>query len=404
MQNKGFVRVFAILLGLVCLYYLSFSIVTGKYNSEADAYAGGDATKENYYLDSLANKKVWLGYTLKQCRENEITLGLDLKGGMNVILELNVADVIRSLSGNNTDVNFNAALDAAFKRQANSQSNFIDLFVEEYHKLAPGAALSGLFRTFELKDRLNASSTDADVIKVIRAEFQSAIDNSFNVLRTRIDRFGVVSPNIQRLETDGRILVELPGVKEPDRVRKLLQGSANLEFWETHNLAEIYQKIVEADDVLAKMNEAEAAAAVEKPATADETAAATAGETPNSQTEQTNIDPAKTETAAADSLLEQLNADNPEIAQSDADFAKLHPLFALLTPNIYNGQIVPGPVVGVASKHNMDKIDSLLQLRQVKEVLPSDVFFRWAVKSRDENEQFYELYALKVTKRDGSPA
>ena len=251
MQNKGFVKVFAVLLTLVCMFYLSFSFVTRHYNSKAAEYAGGDPVKESSYLDSLSTQKVWLGYTLKQCREMEISLGLDLKGGMNVVLELNVADVIRSLSNNNQDENFNKALDLAYAHQATSQKDFIDLFAEEYKKLDNGARLSAIFSTFELKDKITPQSSDAQVIAVLKEELKSAIDNSFNVLRTRIDRFGVVSPNIQRLETAGRILVELPGVKEPERVRKLLQGSANLEFWETYNLPEIYQQLVAADNMLA---------------------------------------------------------------------------------------------------------------------------------------------------------
>ena len=221
MQNKGFVKVFAVLLTLVCLFYLSFSFVTRHYNSKAAKYAAGDPVKESAYLDSLSTQKVWLGYTLKQCREMEISLGLDLKGGMNVVLELSVADVVRSLSNNNQDENFNKALDLAYADQATSQKHFIDLFAEEYKKLDSNARLSAIFSTFELKDKITPQSSDAQVISVLKEELQSAIDNSFNVLRTRIDRFGVVSPNIQRLETAGRILVELPGVKEPERVRKL---------------------------------------------------------------------------------------------------------------------------------------------------------------------------------------
>jgi SecD/SecF fusion protein len=198
MQNKGFVRVFAILLALVCVFYLSFSFVTGRYNKQAAEYANGDVAEESFYLDSLANKKVWLGYTLKQCREMEVTLGLDLKGGMNVVLELNVPDVIRSLSNNNQDPDFNRALELAYARQATSQRDFIDLFVEEYKRLDPGVRLSAIFSTFELKDKITSQSTDAQVISVLNEELKSAIDNSFNVLRTRIDRFGVVSPYIHR--------------------------------------------------------------------------------------------------------------------------------------------------------------------------------------------------------------
>jgi SecD/SecF fusion protein len=403
MQNKGFVRVFAILLAIVCIFYLSFSFVTNRYNSDAAAYANGDAAKENYYLDSLANKKVWLGYTLKQCRENEITLGLDLKGGMNVTLELNVADVIRSLSNNNKDENFNKALDAAHVRQATSQRSFIELFVEEYRRLDSGARLSAIFSTFDLKEKITPQSTDEQVISVLRDELKSAIDNSFNVLRTRIDRFGVVSPNIQRLETDGRILVELPGVKEPERVRKLLQGSANLEFWETHDLTQLYQQLVEADGVLARMEEEQTPSATAGTETAAEENLT--AETPETNPENpADADALADVTSEADSLLDQFSIENRAAAQSEAELARQHPLFSILTPNAYNGQLAPGPVIGIASKQDMPKIDSLLNLRQVKEVLPNNVIFRWAVKSRDENEQFFELYALKVTNRDGSPA
>jgi len=404
MQNKGFIRVFAVLLALICIFYLSFSFVTNKYNKEAAAYANGDADKEVYYLDSLANKQVWLGYTLKQCRENEITLGLDLKGGMNVILELNVADVIRSLSNNNKDEKFNQALEAAKSRQSVSQRGFIDLFVEEFRKADPGARLSAIFGNIEMKEKITSNSTDEEVITVLKSELASAIDNSFNVLRTRIDRFGVVSPNIQRLETDGRILVELPGVKEPERVRKLLQGSANLEFWETYDLQELYQALSEADAVLARMLEDEAATATdsvttETSATTDENLLAEAEAKPDQSDDSA-------ETSELDSLLNlnQVNAQNQETAQSEAQFAKEHPLFALLIPNSYNGQLVPGPVVGVASRQDMNKIDSFLNMRQVREVLPNDALFRWAVKSRDENEQYFELYALKSTNRDNMPA
>ncbi|MDR1115041.1 MAG: protein translocase subunit SecDF [Tannerella sp.] len=401
MQNKGFVRVFAILLALVCIFYLSFSFVTNRYNSDAAAYANGDAAKENYYLDSLANKKVWLGYTLKQCRENEITLGLDLKGGMNVILELNVADVIRSLSNNNKDENFNKALDAAHVRQATSQRSFIELFVEEYRRIDPGARLSAIFSTFDLKDKITPQSTDEQVLSVLRDELKSAIDNSFNVLRTRIDRFGVVSPNIQRLETDGRILVELPGVKEPERVRKLLQGSANLEFWETYDLTQLYQQLVEADGVLARMVEEQTPSeAVGTEAAAEENLTA---ETPETNPENP-ADALADATSEADSLLDQFSIENQAAAQSEAELTRQHPLFSILSLNAYNGQLAPGPIVGIAAKQDMPKIDSLLNLRQVKEVLPNNVIFRWNVKSRDENEQFFELYALKVTNRDGSPA
>ena len=395
MQNKGFVKVFAALLTLVCMFYLSFSFVTRHYNSKAAEYAGGDPVKESSYLDSLSTQKVWLGYTLKECREMEISLGLDLKGGMNVVLELNVADVIRSLSNNNQDENFNKALDLAYENQATSQKDFIDLFAEEYKKLDNGARLSAIFSTFELKDKITPQSSDAQVIAVLKEELKSAIDNSFNVLRTRIDRFGVVSPNIQRLETAGRILVELPGVKEPERVRKLLQGSANLEFWETYNLPEIYQQLVAADNMLATILKSDDTAAVGSDTTAIEA------------TEEVVADNAAAETTNdADSLLAKIGEDKPEAqaAKSMEEFAKQHPLFAVLQINQYNGQLAPGPVVGIADKKDIAKINEYLNMKQVKDILPRNLSLKWGVKAIDEKEQYFYLYAIKMTNRDGTPA
>ena len=395
MQNKGFVKVFAVLLTLVCMFYLSFSFVTRHYNSKAAEYAGGDPVKESSYLDSLSTQKVWLGYTLKECREMEISLGLDLKGGMNVVLELNVADVIRSLSNNNQDENFNKALDLAYENQAASQKDFIDLFAEEYKKLDNGARLSAIFSTFELKDKITPQSSDAQVIAVLKEQLKSAIDNSFNVLRTRIDRFGVVSPNIRRLETAGRILVELPGVKEPERVRKLLQGSANLEFWETYNLPEIYQQLVAADNMLATILKSDDTAAVGSDTTAIEA------------TEEVVADNAAAETTNdADSLLAKIGEDKPEAqaAKSMEEFAKQHPLFAVLQINQYNGQLAPGPVVGIADKKDIAKINEYLNMKQVKDILPRNLSLKWGVKAIDEKEQYFYLYAIKMTNRDGTPA
>ena len=395
MQNKGFVKVFAVLLTLVCMFYLSFSFVTRHYNSKAAEYAGGDPVKESSYLDSLSTQKVWLGYTLKECREMEISLGLDLKGGMNVVLELNVADVIRSLSNNNQDENFNKALDLAYENQVTSQKDFIDLFAEEYKKLDNGARLSAIFSTFELKDKITPQSSDAQVIAVLKEELKSAIDNSFNVLRTRIDRFGVVSPNIQRLETAGRILVELPGVKEPERVRKLLQGSANLEFWETYTLPEISQQLVAADNMLATILKSDDTAAVGSDTTAIEA------------TEEVVADNAAAETTNdADSLLAKIGEDKPEAqaAKSMEEFAKQHPLFAVLQINQYNGQLAPGPVVGIADKKDIAKINEYLNMKQVKDILPRNLSLKWGVKAIDEKEQYFYLYAIKMTNRDGTPA
>ena len=286
MQNKGFVKIFAALLTLVCLFYLSFSFVTRHYTNKAKELAKGDAKVEQNYLDSMANEKVYFGnWTLKDCREMEIGLGLDLKGGMNVILEVSVPDVIKLLADNKTDETFNQALSNAAKQAVSSQDDVITLFVNEYHKLAPDSRLAELFATQQLKDKVNQKSTDAEVEKVLREEVKAAIDNSFNVLRTRIDHFGVVQPNIQSLEDKmGRIMVELPGVKEPERVRKLLQGSANLEFWETYDAREIAPYMQAADNQLRLLladaaTEEVAEEAAPALSTADSFAAALKGET-----------------------------------------------------------------------------------------------------------------------------
>jgi SecD/SecF fusion protein len=245
-----------------------------------------------------------------------------------------------------------------------------------------------LFSTFELRDKITPQSTDAQVVTVLKSELQSAIDNSFNVLRTRIDRFGVVSPNIQRLQTAGRILVELPGVKEPERVRRLLQGSANLEFWETFNLPEVYQSLVSVDAYLATLQKNTSDTAATTEATA--------------QTET-----AKADTAATDSdLLSQLASDSTATNEEQTleQFTKEHPLFGRLSLAQYNGQLSSGPVVGMARASDMAIIDSLLNLRQVKELLPRNLSLKWGVKAIDENSLYYQLYAIKVTNRDGAPA
>ena len=239
MQNKGLVRILAVCLALVCAFYLSFSLVTSHYDKAAKEYAAGDDAKEYQYLDSIAAKKVWFGYTLKECREKEINLGLDLKGGMNVTMEVSVPDILDALSGHNETPNYKAALAAAKQKQKTSGTDFVTLFIESYREIDPEGQLASIFSTFELKDKVTLNSTNAEVEKVIREEVDGAIQNSFNVLRTRIDRFGVVQPNIQKLSQPGRILIELPGIKEPERVRKLLQGSANLEFWETYEASEL---------------------------------------------------------------------------------------------------------------------------------------------------------------------
>ena len=373
MQNKGFVKIFAALLTLVCLFYLSFSFVTRHYTNKAKELAKGDAKVEQNYLDSLANEKVYFGnWTLKDCREMEIGLGLDLKGGMNVILEVSVPDVIKLLADNKTDETFNQALSNAAKQAVSSQDDVITLFVNEFHKLAPESRLAELFATQQLKDKVNQKSTDAEVEKVLREEVKAAIDNSFNVLRTRIDHFGVVQPNIQSLEDKmGRIMVELPGVKEPERVRKLLQGSANLEFWETYDAREIAPYMQAADNQL-RLLLADAATeeAVEEAApalsTADSLAAALKGET-----------------AATVNM---------------AQIKKEHPLLAVL--QVSNAS---SPVIGYANYKDTAEVNRYLAMPEVKENLPKNLRLLWSVSASelDPLAQTFELYGIKMTERNG---
>ena len=397
MQNKGFVKVFALLLTLVCLFYLSFSFVTNHYESKAEALAqteGQDAADR--YLDSLQNNKVYFNvWTLKECREMGIGLGLDLKGGMNVILEVSVPDVIKALADHKeeTDENFRKAVEQATSEAANSQNDFITLFIKDYKALAPGKALAELFATQQLRDKVTTKSTDKEVESVLRSEVKSAIDNSYNVLRTRIDRFGVVQPNIQTLEgQEGRIMVEMPGVKEPERVRKLLQGSANLEFWETYNTQEVTPFMVTLDNKLAAV-----LSGIQEETPADTVQA----------TEITEAAEAATDTTKAAADLASAVAENTDVETttgvSAADLEKAHKQHPLLS----RLQLAPGNyggcIVGYANKRDMAAIDELLASPEAKEVLPSDLRLKWGVKGMGEGAgaNVYELYAIKVTERNG---
>lgn len=384
MQNKGLVQWTAIILAIVCGYYLSFSLVSGYYQKKAKEYAQGDVNKEIRYLDSLSMEKVWLGSTLQEVREKELGLGLDLKGGMTVILELNASDVLETLSGNSQDPTFRAALESAKAQQERSQKDFITLFVDEFHAKDPGARLSAIFGTLALKDKITTSSSDADVVQVLRSELATAIESSHKVLRNRIDRFGVVAPNIQKLEGGNRILVELPGVKEPERVRKLLQGSANLEFWECYMLPEIWSDLQHADQVIAQMGNTAQPAETAVVAEADSTATDSVATATTDNLAALAGDAAATETTAS------------------AEGA-VKSLFSLLSPNIYDGQLAPSAVVGMAHASDMDKIDSLLNLPRVKEVLPRNLELKWGVKEMKAGSKIFQLFAIKSTRRDGMP-
>ena len=377
MQNKGFVKVFALLLTLVCIFYLSFSFVTRHYTSKAYELANGDEKVAQDYLDSLSNEKVWLwNWTLKQCREMEISLGLDLKGGMNVILEVSVPDVIKALADNKPDEAFNKALAEAARLATTSQQDVITLFINEYHKLAPDATLAQLFATQQLKDKINQKSTDAEVEKVLREEVKAAVDNSYNVLRTRIDRFGVVQPNIQSLEDKmGRIMVELPGIKEPERVRKLLQGSANLEFWETYSSKDIAPYMQSADAKLRTL---------------------LAANEPEAEAEKATED--KKVVNSADSIAAALKGQSQDDAATLAQIKKEHPLLAILQVNP-NG----GPVVGYANHKDTAEVNKYLQMKEVQADMPKDLRLKWGVApvSFDPKAQTFELYAIRSTERNG---
>ncbi len=386
MQHKGIVRILAVCLALVCAFYLSFSFVTRHYDKKAQEYANGEKSKEYVYLDSIASQKVWFGYTLKECREKEINLGLDLKGGMNVTMEVSVPDILNALSGYNTSENFTKAMAAAKEKQKNSQTDFVTLFVESYKEQDPNAQLASVFSTFEFKDKVTLNSTNAEVEKVLREEVDGAINNSFNVLRTRIDRFGVVQPNIQKLDQPGRILIELPGVKEPERVRKLLQGTANLEFWETYECAEVLPWLGQIDAEWARLNAAETEVVEEKP-------------------EEVQAQEAVEATNAVDSLVANLDVPQADsLADNSANleaYKKAHPLFYILNPSVNQaGQAYRGPVIGTVHYTDTAKVNEMLHSAIAQQVLPRTIRFYWTVKAIDEAGALYQLIALKA-QRDG---
>ena len=386
MQNKGFIKVIAVLLTLICLFYLSFSFVTNRVDKKAAAMSEQEASD---YLDSLNTTPFYLGtYNLKQCRETAIGLGLDLKGGMNVILEVSVPDVVKALADHKTDEAFVKSVNEAAKEAQDSQSDFITLFVKAYKKNAPNGNLATIFATQQLKGKVNTNSTDSEVEKVLREEVDAAVDNSFRVLRTRIDRFGVVQPNIQKIEgQSGRIMVELPGIKEPERVRKLLQGSANLEFWETYDTQVILPYLNQLNAALRNG----ANAPVEE-AVADSTAA---------DTTQTLAEAAKEVVDSAASktkdILSKVSAEEtPEakdLKKADEAAKKENPLFAMLQP--MNGNA--GCLVGYALARDTAEINSLLASPVAKNILPADARLLWGVKSMDKAGKVFELYAIRTT-------
>ena len=406
MQNKGVIKLLALLLALFTVYQLSFTFVTRHVESKAKAYAESPKTvalaeemangdqnaleyyldsiktaRETYYLDSVGTITVYMWQDYRKCKEQELNLGLDLKGGMNVMMEVSVPDIIYALAGNSNDETFREAMRQASEQHLNSQKDFVDLFGEAYAKLDPNARLASIF-LYEFKDKgITVNSTNDEVLKVIKDETNSAIDRSYQILRTRIDRFGVAQPNIQKLEGSGRILVELPGIKDPKRVRKLLQGTAQLEFWETYNFSEIYQYFDEANARLAQLEKAKKA----------------------DDGEIEKVEEAEDDVA----LLNQMTAeDSIQKAQDKAreEYMANNPLYAFLIPSYFQnnmGQYSPGETarVGMAMVKDTANINRMLKL--TSSVFPRNLKFAWSVKPNklgSGNVEYIDLVALKANR------
>tara|TARA_B110000116_G_scaffold271624_1_gene292923 strand:+ start:116 stop:3208 length:3093 start_codon:yes stop_codon:yes gene_type:complete len=433
MQNRNAIKVFAILFAIVCLYQLSFTWIAGGVQDDAVEYANtyiqnsketlisefqnstNDSLvdsiivneylevekdkREKYYLDSISSETVYdiwaKEYTYKECQEREINLGLDLKGGMNVTLEVSVVDVIKALSNNSDDEDFNSAIANSQQMQKNSQEDFVTLFAMEYEKLSPENGLAVLFMA-QMRDQIKINSTNLDVIKVIRAEVEDAISRSFNILRSRIDRFGVTQPNIQRLETSGRILVELPGIKEPARARKLLQSTAKLEFWETYEYAELLPSLEDANKYLKEQ--------LELTDTINEEVEKVLASVEDSESEEYSEISEDTSELA---LLTQLEGDSAVSDTTDSqlsfeEFAAENPLYAVLYPNIdQNNRPNEGPVVGYCAIKDTATLNKYLADVEVIKNFPLDVKFAYTVKPYDPEGKFMQLVGLKVSGRDG---
>ncbi|WP_199120478.1 protein translocase subunit SecDF [Pedobacter sp. ASV28] len=386
MQGKGFIKFMAILLGIVCLYSLSFNIITYNVEKKAKEFAKGDEAKEKAYLDSMATVPVYpvLGLTYQQVKSKEINLGLDLKGGMNVTMEISLAELTKSLAGNTSDENFNKALSNAQTQLNAGGKDFIGLFVNEYEKLVPNGKLADFFANQDNASQLKANASNADVKSFLNKEASSAIDRSFIILRSRIDGFGVVSPNMQKQEGSNRIFIEMPGIQDKERVRKLLQGSAELQFWQTYQSQEVYPILDNINKSLALL--VKDTAAVTPGAAADTTAKGgkLAGLT-------------KGNTKAADTSKEALVANE----------LKKNPLFAVLSLPTYqaeNGQqsLRPGPVVGWVLQKDTAKVNAFFNRADIKSLIPNTLRFMWSLKPMQGTKAF-ELYAIKVTSLDGRP-
>jgi len=397
MQNRGAISFIAIVMAIACIYQLSFTFKANQIRSKAEDYSRGSIIREAYFLDSVSGETVFnMGirkFTFMECMQREMNLGLDLKGGMSVILEVAVVDILNSLTLNPSDSIFQASIALAQEMQKNSQEEFVILFGRAFEKLVPGGKLAQYFYSNpSLRGMIDFNSTNEQVIEVLSREADDAIDNSFNILYNRIDKFGVAQPNIQKLGKQGRIMVELPGIKDPERVRNLLQTTANLEFWETYDNGELYQALLDANKAVKRINEA----------IADTIAAS--GDSATAALTDTAI---KDTTAGSElSLLDQI--EKADTANTDTtagkESAKDYPLFALLYPSVSNdGKLLPGSVIGRAHQKDIKKINELLSHKQVAASFPKDLRFYWSSKPPryDNSKTIYELHAIKVTGRDG---
>ncbi len=406
MQNKGAIRFVAIMFALVSLYQLSFTWKTAQVEKQAREYAQDDLLKQNVYLDSISSEPVynffWIkNFTYRDCKERELNLGLDLKGGMNVILEVSVIDVVRSMANYSTDTTFNKAIALAKERQKEQgQTNYVTLFGNAFSEIDPNAKLAAIFNTIELKDKINFNSTNAEVLDILRIETESAISNSFNILRTRIDRFGVTQPTIQRLGNSGRILIELPGIEDPERVRKLLQGTANLEFWETYENAEVQEYLYAANLKIKEINDAKKALEEEANGNVAEATEVKVEEAPL-------LEEAIADTTAGDvSLIEQLESDTTAVDTTvGPNLSQDFPLFSVLQPRYSrDNRALPGAAIGISHFKDTAKVNEYLNMPQVKSLFPRTLRLLWTVKAIDDDGNYFELVAIKVSSRDGRAA
>jgi SecD/SecF fusion protein len=408
MQNKGAVKLLAITFAAICLYQLTFTFFTIKVEREARNVAQGDPVVERAYLDSMKNVEVynfvWLKkYTYQDCKEREINLGLDLKGGMNVVLEIAVEDIIRALAAPQylSDPVFTSSIDAAKVKKKNSTDDFVDLFAEAFEEQNPGAQLAQFFMTPESRGDIDFSTSNDEVVDFLKREAEDAIDNSYNVLRNRIDRFGVVQMNIQRLERQGRILVALPGVKEPERVTKLLVGTANLEFWTTYENVDIWSSIEEANQVIADMNNT---LEITEEEGLQDAEPSTVQEDSGKEDEEMLLDDERILSDTGNlSLLDDTDTGDL-FGEEEAAFMRDNPLFAVMRPYVNNeGQLIPSAVVGVVELSDTAKVNQYLSIPQVRQLFPADLRFAWHFQGMGEETEFLYLYSLKAT-RNGQPA